>query len=469
MDTEMSPWAYRRKVIFLGILILLMAVAGAFIFWFFFYQAPSCSDGKQNGDETGIDCGGSCSKVCSGEAITPIVKWDPQIFQVFENTWSVVVYVENPNTNLNATYLPYTFTLYDASNNILATRTSATILPKNDTVGIFEGSIVLDGNKIPKRATFEIGGEIVWSKTGINEKKDITVTYSPLSQLETKPRIEAVVKNNTDNEIKNIELVAVVFDGSDNAVAASRTLVDSIKKGDSTNIVFTWPRPFSLGSKVCEKNSDIMLLLDRSGSMAASSSDPLIKAKQAAESFVDSLGSKNQVGMISFATDISNPIDLNLVSNFDSAKKAIDSISIATSSTQYTNIYAALHGAFQELVSARANDDHSKIMILLTDGDATYPKNPNSHTESDDIKYAENVALGEASSIKQSGITIYTIGLGSDVNASFLKNIASTESDYYFAPTTSDLAKIYENISSDICNEIPARIEITYKIFDGLN
>jgi hypothetical protein len=62
-------------------------------------------------------------------------------------------------------------------------------------------------------------------------------------------------------------------------------------------------------------------------------------------------------------------------------------------------------------------------------------------------------------------LLIYTIGLGNKINESFLKSLASEEADYYFAPSASNLENIYKNISSDICQEVPARIEITYKIF----
>jgi hypothetical protein len=33
--------------------------------------APTCTDGQQNGNETGIDCGGVCPKVCLGAACIP--------------------------------------------------------------------------------------------------------------------------------------------------------------------------------------------------------------------------------------------------------------------------------------------------------------------------------------------------------------------------------------------------------------
>ena len=75
------------------------------------------------------------------------------------------------------------------------------------------------------------------------------------------------------------------------------------------------------------------------------------------------------------------------------------------------------------------------------------------------------MAVKEATDAKGDNLIIYTIGLGEKINESFLKNTASKEEDYFFAPTAANLETIYKGISSDICEEVPARIEITYKIF----
>jgi len=463
----MNDWASRRKAIYLGIIVLTLSALSFAIFWKFWFRSPTCFDGVKNGDETGIDCGGSCSLVCSSGTIKPIIKWDPRLFEILPGLWSVLVYVENPNINIEATYFPYTFTLYDENNKVLEKRNGATILPKNKTVGVFEGSIVIADGKKPKRAVFEFGDNIVWKKNETTAD-NISITNSPLSKLDSEPRIVANVKNNSTEEIKNIELVAVVFDGADNAVAASRTFVESLKKNENANVFFTWPKPFDLGSRVCEKPSDVMLLMDRSGSMSALGNNPpqpLSLAKEAAVSFVEQLSPKDKIGVVSFATKSKDPIDLTLTSDFNLVKQTIESINIETGSTQYTNIYEALHSAWQELISARIQTESSKILILLTDGQATNPKNPTGGTEEDDIKYAENLAIKESSNIKKDDILIYTIGLGKEINESFLKTLASKEENYFFAPTASDLEGIYKNISYKICKEIPARIEITYKIF----
>lgn len=463
----MSPWASRRKTIYLAVIVLMLSSISFAIFWKYWYSTPTCFDNVKNGDEAGIDCGGSCALICSDEAIKPIVRWDPRLFEVSPGVWSTLVYVENQNTNADAIYLPYTFTLYDESSNVLEERKGATILPKAKVVGIFEGSILIENGVRPRRAVFEIGNGIVWKKNEeVGEK--LKITHSSILRLDTAPRVEANIKNNTIEKVKNIELVAAIFDGADNVIAASRTFIEELDKDKSADVFFTWPKTFELGSKACEKPGDVMLLLDRSGSMAslgANPPEPLSEAKEAAKSFVDQLSTIDKIGFVSFASNAKNPIDLTLSSDINLAKQIIGEVSIEASSTQYTNIYEALNSAWQELISARSQTDSSKVIVLLTDGVANNPRDPQGRTEADDIKYAEDLALKEAVNIKRDGIIIYTIGLGEKINESFLKSIASESDNYFFAPTTNTLETIYKNISVDICKEVPARIEVTYKIF----
>lgn len=468
VNNRINPWASRRKNLIMGAIIFALSLFAFVIFWKFWYMAPSCVDGIQNGDEAGIDCGGSCARVCSGDAIRPIIRWDPRLFEIIPGVWSALVYVDNPNSNLEANYLPYSFTIYGENNQVIAERKGATILPKNRTVGVFEGNITLPENTRPRRTVFEIGTNISWKKNDL-PNPDIKITHTPILRLDTAPRVEATIRNNDIFDIKNIEFVIAIFDGSGNAIAASRTLLEELKRNDSANIFFTWPKPFDLKELQCDKPSDIMLVLDRSGSMASISMNPpqpMTDAKNAAISFVDGLGDKDKVGVVSFATDAKNPIDSLLSSNFEEVKDSIQKINIENGATQFTNIYDALRFSRQELLSDRARGGEvSKVLILLTDGVANNPRNPDGGTEEEDIKYAENLAGEEASIAKREGINIFTIGLGNQINESFLTRLASVADNYYYAPTTENLDVIYKNISSNICQEVPARVEITYRIF----
>src|SRR3989344_3674037 len=103
-------WASRRKsfliiFIFLGLFIVVASII------FYSQPAPSCSDKKQNQDEKGIDCGGSCKAICQELTIPLKVEW-VRPFQIASGVASVAAYVTNPNAKLGAPNVPYIFRLY---------------------------------------------------------------------------------------------------------------------------------------------------------------------------------------------------------------------------------------------------------------------------------------------------------------------------------------------------------------------
>jgi hypothetical protein len=84
--------------------------------------------------------------------------------------------------------------------------------------------------------------------------------------------------------------------------------------------------------------------------------------------------------------------------------------------------------------------------------------------KSDDKKYPENYAIEKSTLAKQAGIQIFTIGLGNNINANFLKLLASAPENYFSAPTTADLQSIYSKIANAICKKSPKIIEIITRV-----
>jgi hypothetical protein len=105
-------WGTRKRnfilLIFFVIVFLVLAIAAFLVF----YEEPTCFDKKQNGNETGIDCGGNCDLLCNTATVDPIIHW-VRYFKIAEGLYSVIAYVENQNTNAAVKNVPYSFKLYD--------------------------------------------------------------------------------------------------------------------------------------------------------------------------------------------------------------------------------------------------------------------------------------------------------------------------------------------------------------------
>lgn len=241
----MNPWSRRRKrVILFLIFFILVFLIGAPVF-FLFYRVPTCFDLKQNGSETGIDCGGSCQLLCTAESLPLILKGDPRVLKVRENTFEIVALVENPNISGEIYRAGYTFKLYDTLGGIpLKVVEGETYVPKSATFAIFEGPFTLEKGVVPTRTTLEWKTEnLVWRKNTL-PVPELIVKDLNLSRENTKPRLDASVENASLEDIYNIDLIAAISNETDNVFAASKTFIDVLPAGGRVPVVFSWLEPF---------------------------------------------------------------------------------------------------------------------------------------------------------------------------------------------------------------------------------
>ncbi|MCL4266513.1 MAG: VWA domain-containing protein [Anaerolineae bacterium] len=171
---------------------------------------------------------------------------------------------------------------------------------------------------------------------------------------------------------------------------------------------------------------DLMLVIDRSGSMAG---QPIVDAKAAANAFVDFLDlGVDRVGLASFATSAS--LNHPLTQDGAAVQSAVNSL-VASGSTAIGEGVAVAHTQLMN----NATPGVTPVIVLLSDGQNNAGRDP----------------FTAANAAKADGIKIVTIGLGSGADAPLMRAMASTEDDYHFAPASSDLQDIFASIANSIC------------------
>ena len=235
-------WASRRRTLYLGGAGFAVIALATWVGFSFFYEVPSCEDGLQNGDEEGVDCGGSCERVCSFQAVDLVVRWQ-RFFAVAPGVYSALAYVENPNAGTQARSVSYTFKLYDTSGILIKTITGSTAVPQERVLPVFESGIET-GERTPARVIFSFDREPTWERAG-RERPRVTVSESALSGADSLPRLTATVTNSGTASVADIALVAILSGGDGNAVAASRTVVPLLRPGEARAVVFTWRAPLA--------------------------------------------------------------------------------------------------------------------------------------------------------------------------------------------------------------------------------
>jgi Mg-chelatase subunit ChlD len=448
-------WAMKRQIIYFSIFMAIMLVVIGIPLFSIYYEAPTCFDNKQNGNELGVDCDGLCNRLCRALEAKPVVEWY-RLLDVQPGLSTAVAYLQNPNLDAEAKVAPYTFTIRDASNTIIAERKGTTYIPAGKNFAIFESNIVIPADAGQLRTTFELSEDFEWTRAPKDAPK-VLVANQQVDAFSMKPSVTATLTNTSFTDLGRVNATVIIYNTDGNAVAASKTYVDRINKQGNAQVVFTWPRQFSSEVASCQQPTDVILGIDRSGSMAVDNKnppEPLTSVKNAAILFVDALRSHDKVGLVSFATTGSDPIDQILTSDHAIAKSAIDEIYIHNDGTQYTNIFDAIELAKEELLSSRHQAKAKRAIVLLTDGNPTYPE------KKGDPNYPADRALASARDAQSQEIEIYTIGLGKDLDENFLKAVAGSDNRYFKAPTTKELTEIYKDIGASLCKLGPAKVEI---------
>ena len=230
-------WSFRRKVLYAGVSIFILLVI-VFILWIkFFTAAPTCFDGKQNGDEHGVDCGGSCSLVCASEAHAPVVLWS-RAFQSGQGSYTAAAYIQNNNIGKIARAVGYTFQLYDANNMLVTEKDGVVDLPPMQTIPIVEPNISV-GNRTIAHTLFAFSGVPVWHSVLADTIPSFHMGNENFASDGSS--FSATAQNVSLVDASNIVAVAVLFDKDGVAEAASKSFIQSLPHKASADVYFTWP------------------------------------------------------------------------------------------------------------------------------------------------------------------------------------------------------------------------------------
>ena len=176
-----------------------------------------------------------------------------------------------------------------------------------------------------------------------------------------------------------------------------------------------------------EPSIALMLVLDRSGSMAGPKMD---LAKEAARATAEALGHEDRIGVIAFDNMPRSVVPLQRAGNRYRISTRIDGIAPGGG----THIYPALQMAATDLEHVRAKVKH---VILLSDGQAP-----------------RNGIDALVRQMRRSGVTVTAVGVGDEVDRGLLEVIADRGGGRaYFTDRPENLPRIFVRETKQIAGE----------------
>lgn len=234
-------WATKRKLIYFLIVAGVTIAAVSVPLWRAFNKPPTCSDSKQNQNERGIDCGGVCSLACKEDVSPLVIEWS-RAFKVEDGTYDVVAFVENQNGTYGVKKAIYHFKIYDKDNILIAEKFGKTYVREREKFAVFETGIKT-GKRIPQRVFFEFAPDMSWEKVSA-KSINISTKNKVIIDTESTPRLNVTIINESFSPVKNLDIIAILYDINDNALSVSSTNISSMDKNSSKEISFTWKEPF---------------------------------------------------------------------------------------------------------------------------------------------------------------------------------------------------------------------------------
>ncbi|HPF38366.1 MAG TPA: VWA domain-containing protein [Phycisphaerae bacterium] len=173
--------------------------------------------------------------------------------------------------------------------------------------------------------------------------------------------------------------------------------------------------------------------------------EPLRSAKNAVQVMIDeivALDTQDHVSLETFGQYGLHRVDLTEPHGNESLAELLQEIPAtlngfqAGHDTSITNIGGGMDKAIDELTSNRARTAASKVIILLTDG------KPNVNSNNQSVGNNHPSALGwaqdRADAAKELNMTVFTVGVGGDVDEDLLTDMASSADNYYYADNAPD-------------------------------
>lgn len=233
----MASWSRQRRFSYAAVVFAVIILAVGSSLYFAFRKVPSCFDGLQNGDELGVDCGGSCTRLCQSAFIPPSVAWT-RFKQVAPGFYNAAAYIVNLNPKAEALAVPYHIELLDANGAQIVDARGTVDIPSGRNTLAFQGT-VKTGTTTPIKAFFEFTGSPVWGVKS-DPLSSVTITNKDYQEGPNGSSLSVTLANGSAAPLDHVLVYVILEDKDGNALDFSKTIVDEIPGQGTAMAPFTW-------------------------------------------------------------------------------------------------------------------------------------------------------------------------------------------------------------------------------------
>jgi len=229
------------------IIAIFVAVFLLFVFMMYMWLRPvaSCTDGKKNQNETGVDCGGVCATKCAIVAQNLTSQESGFVESGISGKLDLYARVSNPNATFGSKKFQYEFKLFDSAGNVAATKKGVSYILPAESKYIVENNVEFNGT--PSRVEFNIINQ-EWSEFAdfyeSPQLKVVNKTYGQIGSGVGFSEVKGLLKNESSFNFNTIRLDVILKDVNDSVIALNSTEMNTVKSGENRDFRALWLNRF---------------------------------------------------------------------------------------------------------------------------------------------------------------------------------------------------------------------------------
>lgn len=237
-NMRMDP-RFKKQIIIISIVVLIIIAIAFAIYFFYFREAPTCSDNIQNQKEEGIDCGGPC-QTCEIKNLKNIeILWMKALPTQSQN-YDLLARVVNKNQNHGSQLVKYEFQIFDLNDKLIGSRAGQTfILPRQEK---YITELKVPASESVGKVRLNIS-QVEWEKIKDYEPPELEILekkYEVKKEYPIFAEATGVVHNSSRKAYEKIRVYTVLFSSDGNPLAINTIDIDKLDAGQDRFFSSPW-------------------------------------------------------------------------------------------------------------------------------------------------------------------------------------------------------------------------------------
>jgi hypothetical protein len=210
---------------------------------------PTCTDGKQNQHETGVDCGGECAPCAQEIVAAPLAAQSAFLLDGGHGTIDAVAQVVNSNTHFGSSEIAYTFTVRDQNGDVVAEKSGATFILPLETKYVTEINFATqpEGFDINRASVDFAITNTQWHQFVEYQEPQVVITnkqYGLTASSVNYSNASGLLHNDSPYDFNQVIVTVVLKNTQGDPIAIQRTELNTVDAGMVRGFNTPWMEQF---------------------------------------------------------------------------------------------------------------------------------------------------------------------------------------------------------------------------------